>query len=57
MCHEQWWRDRRAQQADESRRIWLDFERTEPTGEPPAPEKEPEVTRLDAEDEVVATKR
>jgi len=57
MCHEQWWRERRARRADESREVWLDFERTRPADEPVMPDDEPDVTRLDAEDEVVVADR
>jgi hypothetical protein len=57
MCHEQWWRERRARRADEAREVWLDFERTEPADEPLVPEPEPEITRLDAPDEAVPAER
>jgi hypothetical protein len=57
VCHEQWFRARRDRRADESREVWLDFERTRPREAPPAPDDEPEITRLDAEDDVVATER
>ncbi len=57
MCHEQWWRERRARRAEESREVWLEFERTAPVDEPVIPDDEPDVTRLDAEEEVVARDR
>ena len=56
MCHERWWLDRRARQDEESREIWRDFEQTTAGGEP-APDAEPEVTRLDAADPVAAAER
>ena len=43
MCHEQYWR--RREEAEESRHVWMDFERTEPPDLPEpvavAPEDEP----------------
>ena len=57
MCHEQWWRERRARRSEESRDVWLDFERTPPADEPVIPDEQPDVRRLDAEEEVVAADR
>ena len=57
MCHEQWWRERRVRRSEESRDVWLDFERTRAVDEAVTPDEEPGVTRLDAEDEVVAADR
>ena len=57
MCHEEWWRDRRARRAEESREVWLDFERTQPVDDPALTDDEPDVTRLDGKDEVVAAER
>ena len=51
MCHEGWWRERRARREEESREIWQDFERTRPGDRPEVPEDQPEVTRLDTEQE------
>ncbi len=51
MCHEGWWRERRARREEESRELWLDFERTRPGDRPEVPEDRPEVTRLDTEKE------
>ena len=53
MCNEQWWRERRMREAEESREVWLDFEQTRPADEP----EEPEVTRLETDDEPVAAER
>jgi hypothetical protein len=53
MCHERWMR-RREQEAEESRRVWLDFERTTPIADPDPPEKEPERTRVESDEEVVS---
>jgi hypothetical protein len=43
MCHERWLRNREKQD-EESREVWLDFERTTPTpiADPEPPAKEPE---------------
>jgi hypothetical protein len=49
MCHEQLWREWRARRAEESREIWLDFERTRPADEPVVPDERPDLTRLEAE--------
>ena len=56
MCHEQWWRDWRVRRSEESRDVWLDFERTRPADEPVVRD-EPDTTRLDADEEVVAADR
>jgi hypothetical protein len=57
MCHELWWRDRSMRREQESRDVWLDFERTRPVDEPVLADEEPDVTRLAGDDEVVATER
>ncbi len=57
MCHELWWRERRARRAEDSREVWLDFERTRPADDPVVPEEQPEPMRLDAADEVVTVER
>jgi hypothetical protein len=56
VCHE-WWFKRRAEEAEASRRIWDEFERTRPLSDPGVTEEEPEVildepetTRLAAKD-------
>jgi hypothetical protein len=41
MCHE-WWLRRRADESEESRRLWDEFERTRPPAEPDVSD-EPEV--------------
>jgi hypothetical protein len=50
MCHEAWWRERRARRGEESQEIWRDFDETWPADVPeirddPAEEE----IRLDAE--------
>jgi hypothetical protein len=57
MCHEEWWRERRARRAEESREVWLDFERTRPVDEPVVPDDERDITRLEDEDEAVTAER
>jgi len=52
MC-EGWYLRRRAE-ADESRRLWEDFERTRRVSEPERPVQEPEVTLEDREREPAA---
>jgi hypothetical protein len=43
MC-EEWWFRRRAQEAEASRRMWDEFERTRPLSDPEVTEEQPEVT-------------
>jgi hypothetical protein len=43
MC-EEWWMWHRRREAVEGRRLWDEFERTRPVGEPEVPVDEPEVT-------------
>ena len=43
MCHE-WWFKRQAEEAEASRRMWDEFERTRPLSEPEVTEEEPPVT-------------
>jgi hypothetical protein len=57
MCHELWWRDRSMRREQESRDVWLDFERTRPVDEPVLADEEPDVTRLADEDEVVTAEK
>jgi hypothetical protein len=56
MCHERWMR-RREKEAEESREIWQDFERTTPIGEPQRPDERPEPERADAPEEPVTLDR
>jgi hypothetical protein len=46
MCNE-WWMGRWAEEAEEGRRLWDEFERTGRVTEPEVPVDEPEVTRRD----------
>ena len=43
MC-EEWWFRRRAEDAEASRRMWDEFERTRPLSDPEVTEDQPEVT-------------
>jgi hypothetical protein len=43
MCHD-WWMLRRVDEAEESRRLWDDFERTQPVIEPEVTVDEPNLT-------------
>ena len=43
MC-EEWWFRRRAEEAEASRRMWEEFERTRPLSDPEVTEEEPAVT-------------
>jgi hypothetical protein len=52
MCNERYWQSRR-EQAEESRRIWMDFDRTEAPPDTDAPE-ETEVEVLEKREEVSA---
>ena len=56
MCHE-WWFQRRSEEREASRRMWEEFERTRPLGDPEVTEDKPQVileeqdtTRLAAKD-------
>ncbi|MBV9192891.1 MAG: hypothetical protein JO168_02020 [Solirubrobacterales bacterium] len=44
MCHEWWVQRRRTEEAEASRRMWDEFERTRPLSAPEVTEEEPEVT-------------
>jgi hypothetical protein len=57
MCHEQWWRERRARRAEEAREVWEDFDRTPPSDEPPVPDEKPRTVLADVEEDLVATDR
>lgn len=43
MCHE-WWERRRRDEREASRRMWDEFERTQPLSDAEVPEKDSEVT-------------
>ena len=43
MCHE-WWFKRRAEEAEASRQMWDEFERTRPLSDTKEPEEERKVT-------------
>jgi hypothetical protein len=56
MCHE--WYLKRRRQDEESREIWLDFERTTPISDPePAEVEEPERSEPDRAEELTASER
>jgi hypothetical protein len=56
MCHERYWH-RRYEETDEGRRLWMDFDLTEPVDEPERPE-EPDVEFAERRrEEVVAADR
>ena len=57
MCHEYYLRRRR--EADESREIWQDFERTQPVRDLDAPEPvtEPELAEPEAVDGIAVSER
>jgi hypothetical protein len=58
MCHDAWWRERRARRDEESREMWRDFDRVRRDEAPEDPAEKPGVTRLDAdEQEPVPTER
>jgi hypothetical protein len=40
---EEWWFWRRAEEAEASRRMWDEFDRTSPLGDPEVTEEQPEV--------------
>ena len=56
MCHESFFR-RRRREADESRELWDDFERTQPIGDPQPEPKVSEAERADAREEVTTPER
>ncbi len=49
MCHERWMRRRR--EAEESRELWQDFERTRPIADPQRPAEVTEPERAEAREE------
>jgi hypothetical protein len=44
VCHEWWLQRRKIEEAEASRRMWDEFERTRPLTDVEVPEEEPEVT-------------
>jgi hypothetical protein len=57
MCHDGWMWRRRRQQAEESREMWEDFERTTPLADREREEERPEPERAEAREEIVTTDR
>jgi hypothetical protein len=58
MCHERYMRRWRRREAEESRGIWQEFERTTPISDPEPPEvTEPDVTEPERAEEVTASER
>jgi hypothetical protein len=53
MCHERYWQ--RYRQAEESRRMWMDFECTEPPAEHEMLDGEPEPETVEVREEVQTT--
>jgi hypothetical protein len=51
MCHESWWRERRARRDEESEPMWRDFEATRPAEPPPIRDEPAEEIRLDTEEQ------
>jgi hypothetical protein len=57
MCYERYMRQRR-QEAEESRGIWQEFERTTPISDPEPPEvAEPDTTEPERAEKVTASER
>jgi hypothetical protein len=56
MCYERWMR-RRDREAEESRDVWRDFERTTPIADPEPPTEPAEPARAEAREEVVTAER
>jgi hypothetical protein len=56
MCHARW-TQRRAEQDEQSREVWLDFERTTPVAQPEQPVEPPDVTRVEAPEEIATADR
>ena len=55
MCHEWYWRHK-LEEREASRRMWDEFERTQPLSEPEVPEEAPEVTLEQDQSTPVAAK-
>ena len=56
MCHEHYLK-RRRQDAEESRELWQDFERTQPVTDPEPPAEVTETERAQAREEVATPER
>ena len=56
MCHEHFLR-RRRREADESRELWEDFERTQPIVDPEPQPEVSEADRADAREEITTPER
>jgi len=56
MCHE-WWLRRRERDAEQTREMWLDFERTSPVLEPEAAEEDPQPAQALTREEAVTAER
>ena len=56
MCYERYLR-RRREEADESRELWQDFERTRPVAEPEPPAEVTEAERAEDREEVTTPER
>jgi hypothetical protein len=55
MCHERYLRLRR--EADESREVWQDFERTQPVGDAPTPQAAAEPETAEERDAIAVSER
>ena len=56
MCYERYLR-RRREEAEESRELWQDFERTRPIADPEPPAEVTEPERAEAREEIGASER
>jgi hypothetical protein len=56
MCYERWMR-RRDREAEESRDVWRDFERTTPIADPDVPAERTEPEPAEAREEVATADR
>ncbi len=56
MCHEFWLR-RRFQEREASRRMWDEFERTQPLSDPEVADEQPEVTLEERDAATLAAER
>jgi hypothetical protein len=56
MCHDWWFKRRVEEEAEASRRMWDEFERTRPLSDPGVTEEEPEVTLETPETTRIASK-
>jgi hypothetical protein len=53
MCHERWMR-RREKEAEDTRRIWADFDRATPIADPDPPAERPEPMKAQEREEAAA---